>query len=51
MSSVELGGSHSPRRQWCHKEPDFGSMGLGACVLAIDDFGNADDLVYEFATY
>ena len=25
--------------------------GSGACVQVIDDVGNADDLVYEFATY
>jgi len=25
--------------------------GSGACVQVIDDVGNADDLVYEFATH
>jgi hypothetical protein len=29
----------------------FWEHGSGACVQVIDDVGNADDLVYEFATY
>jgi hypothetical protein len=42
--------SYSPRRHWCFKEPDFGSKGLGPAYRSLMTFGQADDLVYEFAT-
>ena len=50
MSCVELGGSYSPRRHWCFKQPDFGSKGPGPAYRLLMTFGQADDLVYEFAT-
>jgi hypothetical protein len=43
--------SYSPRRHWCFKEPDFGSKGLGPTYRSLMTFGQADDLVYEFATH
>jgi hypothetical protein len=51
MLCVELGGSYSPRRHWCFKQPDFGSKGPGPAYRLLMTFGNADDLAYEFATY
>ena len=51
MFCVELGGSYSPRRHWCFKQPDFGSKGPGPAYRLLMTFGNADDLAYEFATY
>jgi hypothetical protein len=32
------------------QEPDFESMGLGPAYRSLTTFGQADDLVYEFAT-
>jgi hypothetical protein len=43
--------SYSPRRHWCFKDPDFGSKGLGPAYRSLMAFRQADDLVYEFATY
>ena len=51
MFCVELGGSYSPRRHWCFKQPDFGSKGLGPAYRSLMTFGHADHLVYEFATH
>jgi hypothetical protein len=33
------------------QEPDFGSKGLGPAYRSLMTFGQADDLVYEFASY
>ena len=33
------------------QEPDFGSKGLGSAYRSLMTFGQADDLVYEFASY
>src|ERR1039457_899487 len=37
-------------RHWCFKQPDFGSKGPGPAYRLLMTFGQADDLVYEFAT-
>jgi hypothetical protein len=42
--------SYSPRRHWCFKQPDCRSKGLGPAYRSLMTFGQADDLVYEFAT-
>jgi len=43
--------SYSPRRHWCFKQSDFESVGLGPAYRSLMTFGQADDLVYEFATH